>query len=79
MDEQPLNDELVGYLTPFNLYDPAMEGYSTFLPGQLYAEGIFDIEVQTNNWGNTPVDFQINSTVSSATPSDVYCGTPSAV
>ena len=78
-DEQPLNDELVGYLTPFNLYDPAMEGYSTFLPGQLYAEGIFDIEVQTNNWGNTPVDFQINSTVSSATPSDVYCGTPSAV
>ena len=53
-DEQPLNDELVGYLTPFNLYDPAMEGYSTFLPGQLYAE-VFDIEVQTNNWGNTPV------------------------
>ncbi len=78
-DEQPINDDAVGYVTPFNLYDPTVESIDFFKPGGLYAEGIFDIGVTTNNYGNTPVDFDIEATVYSATPSDVYCGTPSAV
>ena len=78
-DQQPINDDAIGYVTPLNLYDPAVESIEYFEPGSLYAEGIFDIEVVTNNWGNTPVDFDVEATVYSATPSDVYCGTPSAV
>ena len=78
-DEQSVNDDAVGYVTPFNLYDPAVEGIEGFLPGGLYAEGIFDIGVTTNNWGNTPVDFDIEATVYSATPSDVICGASNAV
>ncbi|MCH1422071.1 MAG: hypothetical protein L7U62_01075 [Candidatus Poseidoniaceae archaeon] len=78
-DEQSQNDEIVGYITPFNLYDPMVEGLEYFNPGGLYAEGIFDIEVATNNYGNTPVDYDIKATVYSATPSDIYCGTPSAL
>ncbi len=78
-DEQSQNDEIVGYITPFNLYDPMVESLEYFNPGGLYAEGVFDIEVVTNNWGNTAVDFDIKATVFSATPSDIYCGTPSAL
>ncbi len=78
-DEQSQNDEIIGYITPFNLYDPMVEGLEYFNPGGLYAEGVFDIEVATNNWGNTPVDFDVKATVYSATPSDIYCGTPSAL
>jgi hypothetical protein len=78
-DEQPQNDELVGYITPFNLYDPMVEGIDYFNPGGLYAEGLFDIDVTTNNYGNTEVDFDITATVFSATPSDIYCGTPTAL
>ena len=78
-DEQDINDDVIGYVTPFNLYDPTVESIDFFNPGGLYAEGTFDISVITNNYGNTPVDFGIEATVYSATPSDVYCGTPSAV
>ena len=78
-DEQNINDDIVAYVTPFNVYDPAVESIDYFKPGGLYAEGTFDIGVVTNNFGNTPVDFGIEATVYSATPSDVYCGTPSAV
>ena len=78
-DEQIINDDAIGFVTPFNLYDPTVESVDYFKPGGLYAEGIFDIGVITNNYGNTPVDFDIEATVYSATPSDVYCGTPSAV
>ena len=78
-DEQDINDDAIGYVTPFNLYDPTVESIEYFNPGGLYAEGTFDISVVTNNFGNTPVDFGIEATVYSATPSDVYCGTPSAV
>ena len=78
-DQQVINDDAVGYVTPFNLYDPTVESIEFFKPGGLYAEGIFDIGVTTNNFGNTPVDFDIEATVYSATPSDVYCGTPSAI
>lgn len=78
-DEQPQNDELVGYITPFNLYDPTVEGIDYFNPGGLYAEGLFDIDVTTNNFGNTEMDFDVKATVFSATPSDVYCGTPNAL
>ncbi|MBT3452961.1 MAG: VCBS repeat-containing protein, partial [Euryarchaeota archaeon] len=78
-DEQPQNDELVGYITPFNLYDPTVEGIEYFNPGGLYAEGLFDIDVTTNNFGNTEMDFDVKATVFSATPSDVYCGTPNAL
>jgi hypothetical protein len=45
----------------------------------LYAEGLFDIGVTTNNWGNTPVDFDIEATIYSATPSDVVCGASNTV
>jgi len=78
-DEQGINDDIVSYVTPFNVYDPMVESIDYFKPGGLYAEGTFDIGVVTNNYGNTPVDFGIEATVYSATPSDVYCGTPSAV
>lgn len=78
-DEQPVNNDIVGYVRPFNLFDPAIESIESFRPGGLYAEGVFDIEAVTNNWGNTPVDFDIETKVFSATPSDVYCGTPSVI
>ena len=78
-DEQPQNNEIVAYVTPFNLYDPMVESLESFTAGGLYAEGLFDIEVVTNNWGNTAVDFDIKATVYSATPSDIYCGTPPAL
>ncbi len=78
-DEQSQNDEIVGYITPFNLYDPMVESLEYFNPGGLYAEGIFDIEVETNNYGNTAVDYDVKATVYSATPSDIYCGTPTAL
>ena len=78
-DEQSLNDEIIGYLTPFNLYDPAVEGIDYFKPGGLYAEGIFDIGVTTNNWGNTLVDFDVEAKVFTATPSDIYCGVPTEI
>ena len=73
-DEQSQNDELIGYITPFNLYDPMVEGLEYFSAGGLYAEGLFDIEVNTNNYGNTAVDFDVKATVSSANPSSVLCG-----
>ncbi|HJM55469.1 MAG TPA: VCBS repeat-containing protein, partial [Poseidonia sp.] len=73
-DEQDINDDAIGFVTPYNLFDPAVEGIVGFNPGGLYAEGFFDIGVTTNNWGNTAVDFEIEATVYSATPSDVFCG-----
>ncbi|RJU99932.1 MAG: VCBS repeat-containing protein [Candidatus Poseidoniales archaeon] len=78
-DEQVINDDIVDYVTPFNLYDPMVESIDYFKPGSLYARGIYDIAATTNNYGNTEVDFDVEATVYSATPSDVYCGTPSAV
>ena len=69
----------MGYLTPFNVYDPAVEGIENFRAGALYAEDTFDIVVTTNNWGNTEVDFDVKASVFSALPSDIYCGTPSQV
>ena len=78
-DEQNINDDITAYVTPFNLFDPTVESIDFFKPGSLYAQGVYDIGVNTNNYGNTPVDFDIEATVYSATPSDVYCGTPSAV
>ena len=78
-DEQVINDDIVDYVTPFNLYDPVIESIDYFKPGSLYARGVYDIAATTNNYGNTEVDFDIEATVYSATPSDVYCGTPSAV
>ena len=78
-DQQSINDDVIGYVRPFNLYDPTVESIEFFKAGGLYAEGIFDIGVVTNNYGNTAVDFDIQAIVYSATPSDVYCGTPSAV
>ena len=77
-DEQPINDEIVNYVTPFNLYDPALEFIDFFEPGRLYAQGTYEISATTNNWGNTFVDFDINATVSSAIPSTIKCGEPSA-
>ena len=36
-DEQPANDEIVGYITAFNIYDPAVGEITSFKPGSLYA------------------------------------------
>ena len=78
-DEQTVNDEIIGYIQPFNLYDPAVQGIDYFNPGGLYAEGMFDIDVTTNNWGNTMVDFDVKATVFSATPSDILCSAPAVI
>ena len=78
-DEQPVNDDIIEYVQPFNLYDPAIEGIDYFNPGGLYAEGFFDIDVINNNWGNTMVDYDIKATVFSATPSDVLCSAPAVI
>ena len=75
-DEQNLNDEIIGYVTPFNLYDPALEGIEFFEAGKLYAEGTYPISVTTNNWGNTMVDFDIVTKIKSANPEKLKCGTP---
>ena len=78
-DEQTVNDDIIEYVQPFNLYDPAIEGIDYFNPGGLYAEGFFDIDVINNNWGNTMVDYDIKATVFSATPSDVLCSAPAVI
>ena len=78
-DEQPINDELIGYVTANNLFDPALVGISNFLPGDLYAEDILPINVSVENWGNTALDFEVKTTVYSALPTDVYCATPAKV
>ena len=78
-DEQNINDEIVTYVTPFNLYDPTLESIDYFSPGGLYAQGTFPISATTNNWGNTAVDFDVTATVFTADPSDVNCGNPSSV
>jgi len=78
-DEQPANDDIFGYTTVQNVYDPAVEQISSFNPGGLYPEGMFPIEVDVNHYGNTEVDFDLLATVFSATPSDVLCGANAAV
>ena len=78
-DEQTINNDFVGYERPRNFYDPTVETIENFSAGRLYAQGFYDIAVVTNNYGNTAVDYDVKATVYSATPSDVYCGTPKAV
>ena len=78
-DEQPANDEIVGYITAFNIFDPAVMGIESFRSGGLYAEGDFPVEVKVEHLGNTNVSFDVQATVYSATPADVYCGTPLVV
>ena len=75
-DEQPANDEIVGYITAFNIYDPAVMKIDSFNPGGLYAEGNFPVEVKVEHLGNTNVTFDIEAKVYSALPTDVYCGSP---
>ena len=78
-DEQPANDEIVGYITAFNIYDPAIMKIDSFNPGGLYAEGNFPVEVKVEHLGNTNVTFDIEAKVYSALPTDVYCGSPLVV
>jgi len=78
-DEQPANDEIVGYITAFNIFDPAVMGIESFNPGGLYAEGNFPIEVKVEHRGNTNVSFEVEAKVYSALPTDVYCGSPLVV
>ncbi len=77
-DQQPINDEIIDYVTPFNLYDPALENIEYFEPGRLYAQGAYPISATTNNWGNSMVDFDIIAKVSVADPSPINCGVPSS-
>jgi hypothetical protein len=78
-DEQPANDEIVGYITAFNIFDPAVMDITSFNPGGLYAEGDFPIEVKVEHRGNTNVSFEVKAGVYSATPADIYCGSPLVV
>ena len=78
-DEQPANDEIVGYITAFNIFDPAVMDIESFKPGGLYAEGTFPIEVKVEHRGNTNVTFELEAKVYSALPADVYCGSPLVV
>ncbi len=78
-DEQPANDEIVGYVTAFNIFDPAVNAIESFNPGGLYAEGIFPIDVNVEHLGNTNVSFDLEATVFSALPTDIYCGTGTLV
>ena len=78
-DEQPANDEIVGYVTAFNLFDPGVVGIEDFKPGSLYAEGNFPVNVKVEHLGNTNVTFDLEATVFSAIPTDVYCGSPLVV
>ena len=73
-DEQPANDEIVGYITAFNIYDPAVGEITSFKPGSLYAEGNFPVNVKVEHLGNTNVSFDLEAKVYSAIPTDVYCG-----
>ena len=75
-DEQPANDEIVGYITAFNIYDPAVMQIDSFKPGSMYAEGNFPINVKVEHLGNTNVTFDVEAKVYSAIPTDVYCGSP---
>lgn len=78
-DEQPANDEIVGYITAFNIYDPAVMEITSFKPGSLYAEGNFPVNVKVEHLGNTNVSFDLEAKVYSALPTDVYCGSPLVV
>ena len=42
----------------------------------MYAADLLPIEVEVENWGNTEVDFDLELTVYSAIPNDVFCGSP---
>ena len=75
-DEQPANDEIIGYVTVFNLFDPAVVEIEDFNPGGLYAEGNFPINVKVEHLGNTNVTFDLEAKVYSAIPADVFCGDP---
>ncbi len=75
-DEQPINNELIGYVTVENLYDPAVIDFTTFLPGDLYPEDRLPLEVEVENWGNSALDFEVKATVYSAIPTDVFCANP---
>ena len=78
-DEQPANDEIVGYITAFNIFDPAVNNIDSFNPGGLYAEGLFPIEVNVEHLGNTNVTFDVEANVYSADPTDIYCRSGSTV
>ena len=64
-DEQDINDDVIGYVTPFNLYDP-VESIEYFNPMASMQKAPLTLVVTTNNYGNTPVDFGIEATVYSA-------------
>ena len=78
-DQQPANDDIVGYVTAFNLFDPGIVEMRDFRPGILYAEGNFPINVKVEHLGNTNVTFDVEATVYSAIPANVSCGDPLAV
>jgi hypothetical protein len=73
-DEQPANDDIIGYVTAFNIFDPAIRAIDSFEPGGLYAEGLFPIDVVVEHLGNTNVSFNVEAEVFSALPADVFCG-----
>ena len=74
-DQQGANDEVSGYVTTLNLFDPAMLSINNFEAGRLYAEGGSTVlEVDIAHYGNTPLDVDVTAEVFIAEPSDVLCG-----
>ena len=73
-DQQPINDELIGFITTLNIFDPAMVSIDSFSAGASYAEGYQDIIATVAHYGNTMVDFEVEATIYSAVPNDIDCG-----
>ena len=71
--------KLLGMLLRSTLFDPGVVGIEDFKPGSLYAEGNFPVNVKVEHLGNTNVTFDLEATVFSAVPTDVYCGSPLVV
>ena len=73
-DQQPINDELTGYISTLNIFDPSVVSIDSFEPGATYAEGVQDIIATVAHYGNTRVDFDVQATIYSAMPNDINCG-----
>ncbi|MDP6900137.1 MAG: VCBS repeat-containing protein [Candidatus Thalassarchaeaceae archaeon] len=62
------NDDSRWRTTVKNLFDPAVEGITSFEKGELLASGNYPIDVEVVHAGNTEVDFDVVASVYSAEP-----------
>ena len=73
-DQQPANDDIIAYVTAFNIFDPSIKSIDSFNPGGLYPVGLFPIDVIVEHLGNTNVSFDVEALVYSALPANIFCG-----